>query len=203
MIDGPRHIVLLRHGETFESSQGLFSGRGDAKLSPLGEEQARRWSSVFAPLLDSIGVYSSPMSRAQDTARLAGLQGATVLPSLSEWDLGSLDGQNSENVRAAHAGWSLFLNGAPGGESPSDVSERCDEVLSVILGSERPMAVVVAHGQLLRALTVRALGLHISDGRHLSFGPARVAILIRRASGNLSLAGWNVPPSSYFLDQLT
>lgn len=203
-MSGPRLLVLLRHGATAESAQGLFSGRADVPLSPTGEEQARRWAPVLAPLAGDLTAWTSPLVRAARTADLAGLT-PRVAPELMEWDLGSLEGRRADEVRTATPGWSLFVDGPPEstGESPGAVAVRARTALDTLLTAPTEIAMGVAHGQFLRALTVTALGLDLAEARRLSFGPARAAVIVRRAGGRLSLAGWNVPPAAGLLDDLT
>lgn len=203
---GPSRILLLRHGATAESAQGLFSGRGDVELSETGREQARRWRPVIEALETSPAAFTSPLVRASETAQLAGLD-AEVREDLIEWDLGVLEGRSADGVRQANPGWSLFTEGPPegSGEQLEQIVQRCRRVLEELAGAGEAggNAVLVAHGQFLRALTVTALGLDLSTGRNLSFGPARAAVLVRRSTGNLSLAGWNLPPSAGMFDHLT
>lgn len=201
---GPEILILLRHGATEESARGLFSGRTDVPLSSRGRAQAVAWEPVLAPLAGRITALTSPLVRAAETARLAGLD-ATVQPDLVEWDLGELEGRPSDEVRRSRPGWSLFTDGPPHGtgESPAAVEARVEHALETLLAVPTSIAIGVAHGQLLRALAVTALGIGMGTGRHLSFGPARAAVLVRRSTGTLSLAGWNIPPAPGFLDDLT
>jgi probable phosphoglycerate mutase len=196
-------LILLRHGQTAQSADGLFSGRQDVSLTKTGEHQAEQWADVFTTLGDQVSAYTSPLIRARQTAALAGYASAQVLPSLTEWDLGDLEGERSEDYRYHHPEWSLFTHGAPAGESPHDVTLRCHDTLTTLLKSPTPFAIAVSHGQFLRALTVTALEMPLAEAKNFSFGPARAAILIRRSTGKLSLAGWNVPPTPQLLTDLT
>ncbi|MFH2126988.1 MAG: histidine phosphatase family protein, partial [Pseudomonadota bacterium] len=63
-------IYLLRHGEITQSSPRRFVGRRDLPLTEPGRTQAAQWGER----LRGVGfqaVYTSPLSRCQDTARLA------------------------------------------------------------------------------------------------------------------------------------
>ncbi len=72
-------LYLVRHGRTQLSAQGAYSGRRDVPLTEEGREQARQ----VAERLQRTGVdtvYSSPLSRAADTARaIAEATGAPLL----------------------------------------------------------------------------------------------------------------------------
>lgn len=200
----PSRIILLRHGATEESALGRFSGRADIELSAVGREQAARWAPVIDSLPDAPVAFTSPLRRAAETASLAGIE-AQALPDLVEWDLGSLEGLSADGVRQENPGWSLFTQGPPDGtgETPEAVAQRCRSVLERLVDAPGETVIAVAHGQFLRALTVAALGLEPATARHLSFGPARAAVLMRRRTGRLSLAGWNMAPSTGMLDDLT
>ena len=76
-------LWLIRHGETEWARLGKHTGRTDIPLTELGREQA---SGVAGRLAhhDFAQVLSSPLSRALDTARLAGkLPYHTILGAIS------------------------------------------------------------------------------------------------------------------------
>lgn len=106
------------------------------------------------------------------TAELAGLSGAAVDPDLHEWDYGGYEGVTTADIHRTRPDWDLWTDGAPPGpdeepgESPGQVGERADRVLSRV-ASVLPEGdvLVVAHGHFLRVLTARRLGLRPSEGR--------------------------------------
>lgn len=62
-------IYFLRHGQTNNNKEGRMQGRVDIPLNEVGRAQAR----CAAQRLKGIGfdaVYSSPLSRAVETAQL-------------------------------------------------------------------------------------------------------------------------------------
>jgi broad specificity phosphatase PhoE len=73
-------------------------------------------------------------------------------------------------------GWSIWRDGAPGGEAAADVGARTDRVIAQAQtsGSE---TVVFAHGHYLRVLTARWLGLPPEAGRLFALAPATLSIL--------------------------
>ena len=92
-------------------------------------------------------VLTSPLSRARETAELAGL-GDQAQPDdgLLEWDYGDYEGRTTKEIRAARPDWYLWRDGCPGGESPADVAERrADAVVAEALAPEGDVA-LVAHG---------------------------------------------------------
>jgi probable phosphoglycerate mutase len=137
-------------------------------------------------------VLSSPLSRALDTCREAGLgDRAELTGDLCEWDYGEYEGITTAEIRARRPGWNLWRDGCPGGETAADVGRRVDRVLDSLAGLEGDAA-VFAHGHVLRVLTARWLGL----------GPEAGA-LFKLDTGTLSTLGleretrvitrWNAP----------
>lgn len=188
-----KHLLLLRHGETAHSSEGRYSGRVDYPLSERGRDQARSWRPLVEGLPIGL-VIASPLSRAHETALLAGFAGVTIDERASEWDLGELEGLKAEDFRRENPSWSLVVDGPPhhSGESTAEVRERARSLVAMIEErSSDDVAVVVSHGQFLRVLATELLGLPLATASSLSLGPAHLAIVSRRARG-LSLTGWNL-----------
>lgn len=192
----PQHVLLLRHGATQHSSSGLFTGRTDVPLSQQGEDQARAW----APALGgrrSVVAFTSPLVRATETARLASLGSPVVTDTLAEWDLGNLEGANADRHRSEHPGWSIFTHGIDdgSGESIEDIEARTARAWAVLCESGGDLVVAVSHGQFLRALITRVIGLPLSAAASLSLGPARAGLASLRAGGGYSLTSWNISPA--------
>jgi len=173
-------VVLVRHGETEWTLSRQHTGRTDIPLTDNGRAQAREVSRELASL--NLGlVLSSPMSRALETARLAGL-GAQVQTTedLMEWDYGDYEGLTTDEIRSKRKKWSLWLDGAPGGESAAEVGARADRVIDearqVLAEAEADVA-LFAHGHVLRVLTARWLGLTPADGRLFALEPATISLL--------------------------
>lgn len=172
-----RELVLIRHAETAWSLAGRHTGRSDLSLVDAGRERAR----ALAPSLGArtfAQVRVSPLARAVETARLAGVaDGDAVLdPDLVEWDYGDYEGRTAIDVRRERPGWVLWRDGAPGGESPAEVAARADRVIERVLACDGDVA-LVAHGHLLRMIAVRWLELPLEAGARLPLPPARVCVL--------------------------
>jgi probable phosphoglycerate mutase len=121
--------------------------------------------------------WTSPLSRALETCRLAGF-GDVAVPKdeLMEWDYGEYEGRTTLEIRGDRPGWTLWREGVPGGETIDQVGARVDRVLAE-LGSVRGDVVLFAHGHVLRVLAARWLGLEPAAGRMFGLDPATLSVL--------------------------
>src|SRR5512146_1720538 len=123
-------LWLVRHGETEWARLGRHTGRTDVPLTELGRQQAR---AVAAKLVGHrFGlVLSSPLSRALETAKLAGFATRVeTVDDLMEWDSGTDEGRTTAQIRADHPGWSIWSDGPTGGETIEQVAARDDRVIA-------------------------------------------------------------------------
>jgi broad specificity phosphatase PhoE len=186
--DDLMRVVLVRHGETAWSRAGRHTGRTDLPLLDEGVRQAeavgvRLRAFAFAQ------VWCSPLTRARETCRHAGLgDHATYEPDLMEWDYGDYEGRRTVDIHRERPGWDLFSEGVPHGEHFDDVAARVGRVLErfPVDGD----VAVFAHGHLLRVLAARWLGLGHAVGRALLLSPCTVSIL-GRDRGAPVIALWN------------
>jgi broad specificity phosphatase PhoE len=185
-------LILVRHGSTDWSVSLRHTGRSDVPLNEAGRRQAvlvgRRVSGLKFAF-----VATSPMSRAADTCRLAGIEGrAEILADLREWDYGDYEGMTTAEITSVRPGWDLWRDGCPHGESAKEVGERADRVIEAfrLAGGA---GIVFAHGHLLRVLAARWLGLPPSGGRLLVLDAGGTCVLSRERDTPV-LALWNLPP---------
>ena len=184
-------VVLVRHGETAWSSAGKHTGRTDLALDERGRLEAEALAEPLRERRFAL-VLTSPLRRAIETCRLAGLGGqARVRQELSEWDYGSYEGRTTAEIRLEQPAWSLWREGVPGGESIEQVSARADRVLAELDAAEGDVA-VFAHGHILRVLTARWLGLEPEAGRLLALDPATISILGFEHETRV-IRAWNEP----------
>jgi len=169
-------VYLARHGETAWSLSGQHTGRTDLPLTGRGEDQARALGErlhglVFAKVL------TSPSRRAVRTCALAGF-GATADtdPDLAEWDYGAYEGLTSEEIQQDHPGWTIFGDGAPGGETIAQVAGRAQSVIARAVGAGGDVA-LFAHGHILRILAACWLELPPDGGRYFALSPAGISTL--------------------------
>jgi broad specificity phosphatase PhoE len=192
-------LILIRHGETEWSRSGRHTGRTDLPLTEAGRRAAAQLGSVLAgrPV---VATFTSPASRAADTARLAGLPSPQPDPDLQEWDYGGYEGLTSAAIGRQHKGWYLWRDGVvPGdaehpGETAAQVGARADAVLrrvSPLL--DRGDVATVAHGHLLRVLAARWLGLAPTAGRFFGLDTGTLSFLGYEHDEPI-IRTWNVPP---------
>jgi len=173
----PRNeAYLVRHGETQWSRSGRHTGRTDVPLTDRGREQAR----AAGRLLEGRGlalVLVSPLERARETARLAGLGDAAELcDDLREFDYGDYEGRTTAEIRREVPEWLIWTGPVPGGETLERVAARADRVIERIDAAPGPVA-LFAHGHLLRILMARWCGLAPIEGRRFALDTATLTEL--------------------------
>ena len=168
-------LLLVRHGETDWSSARRHTGKTDVPLNADGEAQARALTGHL-PLDGVVQVWCSPMGRAQDTARLAGLAVDRVDPDLVEWDYGTAEGRTTAEIREEHPGWDVWTHGVQDGEQVYEVGARVDRVIAEA-AEVTGTVVLVAHAHVLRILAARWIGLTAVEGRHLVLDAASWSLL--------------------------
>jgi broad specificity phosphatase PhoE len=169
-------LWLIRHGETAWTLTGQHTGRTDIPLTPRGERQAELLGRRLAGRSFAL-VLSSPLSRARETCRLAGLlSAARIDEDLREWDYGGYEGRTAAQIREEVPGWTIWTGALPGGESASEVGARAERVIERARRAGGEVA-LFAHGHLLRILAARWLGLPAVDGRYLALDPASLSVL--------------------------
>jgi probable phosphoglycerate mutase len=169
-------IWLVRHGETEWSRSGQHTGRTDIPLTAMGERQAQALGRKLAGQQFSI-VLTSPLGRARETCRLAGLAAAAqVTDDLLEWNYGIYEGRTTAAVRAEQPGWSIWTTSVLKGETVEQVGERTRRVIARADAVAGDVA-LFAHAHVLRILAACWLGLPPIHGRNLALGTASLSVL--------------------------
>jgi probable phosphoglycerate mutase len=177
MAEGKRsEVTLVRHGETEWSRTRRHTGRTDVPLTARGRGEARDLASRLARRRYE-RVLTSPLARAVETCRLAGLgDEAEERAELMEWDYGAYEGRTTADIEAERPGWLLWRDGCPDGETPAEVGARVDPLIGELAEARGDVA-VFAHGHVLRVLAARWVELPPADGRRLALSTAAVSIL--------------------------
>lgn len=172
-----RQIWLVRHGETEWARLGRHTGRTDIPLTPAGRDQALALGTHLAGRTFQL-VLTSPLSRAAETAALAGFPDAAQDPDLMEWDYGGLEGRTSADIREEYEGWTIWTGPWPAAETVDAVGARADRVIARCLESAvTGDCLLFAHGHLLRVLAARWLRQPAIGGSMFALGTATVGIL--------------------------
>jgi broad specificity phosphatase PhoE len=169
-------VVLVRHGETEWSKGGRHTSSSDIPLTEAGRSAAmalgarlRRWHFEL--------VLTSPLSRAAETCKLAGLGGdAEERSELVEWNYGEYEGLTTPQIRERIPDWSVWRDGCPGGENADEVGARVDPLIAELRTLSGDVA-LFAHGHLLRVLAARWIGLPPNMGACLALSTAAVSVL--------------------------
>jgi broad specificity phosphatase PhoE len=173
-----QELLLVRHGQSRANAKGIWQGQMEFPLSEEGREQARLAGHGLSgePLE---GLYSSPLSRAFETAQIirdsTGFVGEVVpVDGLSERHGGILEGhtwaeQEQRNPELAEKflaipeeeRWALV-----GAETDEEVIARFEEALSTIrtFHPEGSRIVVVSHGGVMRAFLRELFGPEVLPG---------------------------------------
>ncbi|MCP9915458.1 histidine phosphatase family protein [Cyanobium sp. ATX 6F1] len=207
----PLRIVLVRHGLSSFNLEHRIQGRDD--LSDLTEEGVRQARATGAALkeLSLTAAYSSPLSRAADTARhLLAEQGSGLEPvfddGLLEVDLAPWSGLLSKEVHERfpeqahqwlHAPGELELEAADGRRYRPipELLEQAGRFIKGLLArhdadrSATGTVLVVAHNAILRCLLLHLLGRSANELRRLRVDNASISVLNleRSAEGPLQV----------------
>ncbi|MDR3623960.1 MAG: histidine phosphatase family protein [Chlamydiales bacterium] len=149
-------VYLLRHGQTEWSLSGQHTGLTDIPLTEKGKKEA---SLIAAGIHDVsfVKAFSSPLSRALETAQLAHLNcPIETRTDLLEWDYGEYEGIKTKDILIKNPGWNLFDHGAPRGENLDEVAKRADHIIREIRNINGDVA-VISHGHYLRVFAARWL----------------------------------------------
>ena len=169
-------IFLVRHGETEWSSTGRHTSATDVPLNDRGLDQADALGARLSDRTFAL-VLVSPRQRARDTCVCSGLLGeAEVCEDLAEWNYGEYEGRTTTEIRRDQPDWTIFADGAPGGESPDEVGARADRVIARVVAADGPVA-LFSHGHFLRVFGARWIGLPASGGALLGLDTATLSIL--------------------------
>ena len=184
-------VYLARHGETAWSTTGQHTGLTDLPLTKRGERNALRLRKRLAGFVFA-KVLTSPLQRAVRTGELAGFGAVAQLDrDLVEWNYGDYEGLRTSEIRAKRPGWQLFRDGCPNGESPQQIGDRADRVVSRIRAIKGNV-LIYSSGHFLRVFTARWLGLEPFVGKFLMLDVASLSGLsYEHDLSNPAIRFWN------------
>lgn len=173
-----KRIFLVRHGETVQHSEKMFIGQYDVELDEKGREQIKRSAEEIAMYSPGIsGIYSSPLKRAVESARIVAdricprEEQLCEVKALSEINLGSWDGKPVREIREKYPaeyirrGENMFLfKTGNKAENFYDVQYRAVKALRrILLQDEAEDILIVSHSAVIRALENNLKGLRVDD----------------------------------------
>jgi broad specificity phosphatase PhoE len=170
------------------------TGRTDVPLTDEGRRQAGRLRG-FLTGRELGRVLTSPLSRAVETCRLAGLgERAEPKEELLEWDYGEYEGLTTPQIREGRPDWQLWRDGCPGGETAAEVGARVDRLIAELHPVEGGV-ILFGHGHVLRVLGARWVGLAPESGAVLALLTATVSALGYERETPV-ITRWNAPVAS-------
>jgi len=176
MAESGHQVVLVRHGETEWSATGRHTSHTDVPLTEEGRRQAEAIGTCLEEWKFAL-VLTSPLQRAAETCRLAGLgDPADVREELREWDYGVYEGRTTAEIREEQPGWTLWSDGALGGETAEQVGARADRILAEARQAGGDAA-LFSHGHFLRVVAARWISLPPHAGRSLALNTATISVL--------------------------
>ncbi len=165
-------LILVRHGESEANAMSIMQGRMDSPLTDKGRKQAKAVADKLSRLVVPDNVFSSPLSRALETAYIIATKfnlEPIVISELQERDLGLATGMTWEQASSLwpENAWHIKIGRPTGswpqGETRLELQQRAYKALEKILSiQDSGIAVVVSHAGLMRALIKQIMYKHMN-----------------------------------------
>lgn len=178
-------IILVRHGENEWTRKNKLAGRiPGVHLNETGHRQAHAVAQRLAALPIK-AVYSSPITRCQETAAyIADTHRLTIqhVDEIGEVEYGEWEGKKIKRLTDKPL-WrtvQFFPSRArfPKGEAVREVQFRAIQAIEEIAARhEKDMVVVVSHADVIRLLLAHYLGVHIDLFQRLVISPASASVI--------------------------
>ena len=177
-------FLLIRHASHDRPGDTLLGWTPGVHLSEQGRAQAQRLRERLAAL-PVAAVYSSPLSRAVETAEIlaaAWERDVQCSEAFGEIDFGAWSGRRFDDLAAdARWGrWNSFRSGAPlpGGGSMLQVQARAVAGLVDLHDRHREQTVaVVSHSDVIKAVIAHYLGVPLDLFGRIEISPASLSVL--------------------------
>lgn len=151
-------LALLRHGHTPWNRAGRIQGRSDIALDDGARSELA--AQVLPSPWDLADLWSSPLSRAAETAHLIAGQAPRTDSALIEMNWGDWEGREGKMLKSDPSsgfrdiedwGWDYR---PPSGESPAEVWDRLSPWIAQLQGD----TVAVCHIGIMRVILAKAYG---------------------------------------------
>jgi broad specificity phosphatase PhoE len=189
-------IAIVRHGPTDWNAQGRIQGMLDSPLSETGRLLFSRLSPPVG-FADAVA-YTSPLSRARESAALLGFKNPIVDARLAEHGWGRWEGLTRDEILARDGADAFVRAGAgvaftpPGGERTSDLVARVRSFLLAVSKEARD-AIAVTHRGVLRSAYAIATGWEMLTPMPDALDLSKALVLSLEADGTAAIAEMNVP----------
>ena len=161
-------IYLVRHGTTDWNKEEIFRGRAECQLNETGKAEGKALAGYFEDV-PIAGIYSSPLSRAMETARpTAESKGREVVPdpAFTDLDFGAWQGLPLKEAKEKYPDLYRLWREQPGvvsfpqGENLTQVRNRTWEgLIRLAEGNPQRTILIVTHRVVTKVLICAALGL--------------------------------------------
>jgi len=182
-------IVLIRHAHSQANARGVLSGRlPNISLSEKGIKQSQELAARLGTFPIS-EIRISPMQRCRETIEpwletLPKTRQKLLLKdaNLTEVDYGSWSGKKLA-VLSRNKLWKTVQSNPsamyfPEGEGLAHMQQRAMKAVHESVNTKRSgAAVLVSHGDVIKAIVASALGMHLDDFQRIVIDPASVTIL--------------------------
>ena len=179
-------VYLVRHGETAWNKEEIFRGRTDISLNEIGFREAELVGDYLKGK-DIHVIYSSPLSRAMETARsIAQVFNLKVQPleGIIDMSFGKWEGLPLKEVQTRdgelYRQWreEPHLVTLPGGESLDEVRVRAMAALEEVIRYHKGMNIVlVSHRVINKVIICGILGIGNSHFWQIGQGIAAVNLI--------------------------
>ncbi|MGC2941606.1 MULTISPECIES: histidine phosphatase family protein [unclassified Brevibacterium] len=193
-------IVLLRHGLSSANVSGILAGRApDVSLTDEGA-RALRANLELLPHRHFAHLLHSPLQRCEQTATIATetaeFERTDVDEAVIELDYGEWTGRTLRELGEEPL-WTTVVKSAsqarfPGGESIAEAADRSTarvrDLVAQLREKEREVAgeeksapprwaMIVSHGDIIKAIIADALGMPLDDFQRLSVAPGSFTVI--------------------------
>jgi broad specificity phosphatase PhoE len=183
-------IFLARHGQDEDNANGILNGRRDTSLTSLGIEQAKILAEKVKSLdLNIDKVYSSPLQRAYETAKIVtstlGLEGPEKLDFLIERNFGIMTGILVKDIEdlcspdIIKSNPIVYFLSPEGSESFLDLLVRAKGILNWLANNSKDENILlVTHGDIGKMIYAEFYNLDWKDVlTKFHFGNSEVLLL--------------------------
>jgi len=168
------NLLLVRHGHTEATQQGLLYSDAKMPMTEKGHAQAQaaaKWATKFKPDVIITGNALRVAESAKPLAELTGLT-PTVVSGFEEWQVGEWEGRTyldiKKNDPEQYHAWCAdpTNNAPPGGESIDDLIVRIGHSLQQLLANDDYAGkniTMVTHSGIIRSILVHALDIPVNN----------------------------------------